>query len=388
MKMEPGDTRAGDNGASMKQGAAISGTAHAVILALVLWGADFFSASDTVPLAATDVTIIDATEFMASLSTAPVVPSEGPADLSPPADPDSAPDAPAAEAEPDRTVPASSPPPRRPPSDEVPDIIVPPPAIDVPSEDVGSSIAEVAVPDEMPFEAPTPESPPSTEPVIATAPAPAELPAPAPEAPPLPEPEPAPVSEPEPEEAEPEAEAPAEIEAPPGPAPETAALPIAKPADLAAAARAAAAAAAAAEEEEATRTATTEPEPAPATPEPTTAPAAGSSRVQGPRLSLNEVRGLSVDVGRYFIYNGNRDPSLRLIVRVSFSEAGQVTDGPTLRSREGGDANAQNALFRAARSAIIRAAADGVFARLPREKYGSWRTIDFVVTPGGVQGTT
>lgn len=386
MKMERPETQ--DD--SMKRGAAISGTVHTLLIAVALLGADFFSSDDSVPLAATDVTIIDATEFMAQLSAAPIVENDGPADLSEPADPDAAPIVPTAEAQPDRTAPVSAPPPRRPPADVVPDIAVPPPPRDVPTERVAPSIAENPVPDEMPLQAPEPESPPSTEPVIAAAPEPTQDTSPVPVPPPLPEPVPAEQPQPEPEEQpepDPDSTAAAEIAAPAGPDPVEARLPVAKPAELAAAARAAAAAPAPEQPEPAPETTVATADPAPAAqPEATPAPAGGNRRTG--RLNDREVRGLSVDVGRYMTQGRELDPSIRLIVRVRFSQDGRLIEGPELRSQSGGTPGAQNALFGHARRAIIRAANDGVFAKLPQEKFDSWERLEFVVTPQAFQAGT
>ncbi len=386
MKMD----RPGADAEGIRRGAIVSGTAHAALLALALWGADFFAPRDAVPLVATDVTIIDATEFMASLSTAPIVPNEGPAELSPPDPSESVPETPEAEALPSTAVPMSSAPAPRPPEDKRPEIVLPPPPLVVPSERVAPSIAEIPVPDQMPFEAPTPESPPSTETMTAAAPRAAVLPAPAPAPPPLPEPVPAEQPEPEPEpeleEPDPASPAPAEIEAPEGPAPRVATLPVAKPADLAAAARAADAAAPppAPETPTETRTATAEPTPASSTSE--TPSTGGSTAVRGPKMSLSETRGMSLSIKKYLVYNGDvSDRSLMVVVRVGLSEDGRIISGPSLRKDGGSNANARKALYSAAVRALKRAEAAGEFRKLPREKYEAWKVIDFVFTPEGVK---
>jgi hypothetical protein len=67
----------------MKQGTAISGAMHLGFLALALFGTDWLTGRDSAPLVVTEVELIDGTNFEAALSTAPVVPNEGPAELAP-----------------------------------------------------------------------------------------------------------------------------------------------------------------------------------------------------------------------------------------------------------------------------------------------------------------
>jgi hypothetical protein len=171
----------------MRNGATVSGAMHLGFLALALFGTDFFAARDPAPLAVTEVELIDGVDFEARLSTAPLVPSKGPAEL--------APEAPG-EVEPiDLTTPdvtidvpempilalAEATP------DEAPDLAalaIPPPPTVVPNEPSRPSIAVIPSPDSMVRQAAEPESPPATEPVQALAAAPVPEPAPRP-APPL-----------------------------------------------------------------------------------------------------------------------------------------------------------------------------------------------------------
>src|SRR5690625_4179266 len=107
--------------------------------------------------------MISGSDLDAMLSTAPVVQSDGPAELSPPAPgeqltaSDSAPDE--VEESPAATELASvAPPAPRPaaPLPEEPVADIPPPPIDIPSEAPVPTIAEVPSPDPLPEQAPTP----------------------------------------------------------------------------------------------------------------------------------------------------------------------------------------------------------------------------------------
>ena len=75
----------------IKTGATVSGAMHLGFLALALLGTDFFANRNPAPLAVTEVELIDGADFEAALSTAPVVPNQGPAELAPQALSDVAP---------------------------------------------------------------------------------------------------------------------------------------------------------------------------------------------------------------------------------------------------------------------------------------------------------
>ncbi|MHA1527856.1 MAG: hypothetical protein ACTSVG_02460, partial [Alphaproteobacteria bacterium] len=175
----------------MKTGATVSGALHLGFLALALFGADFFADRDSAPLAVTEVELIDGSDFEARLSTAPVVPNEGPAELAPQTSSDVEP---IDLSIPDVTIDV----PEMPiltvteaPPDEAPDftdLAIPPPPTVVPTEAPRPSIALIPSPDPLRRQAAEPESPPATEPLRALAAAPA--PEPAPRAAPLLEPDP------------------------------------------------------------------------------------------------------------------------------------------------------------------------------------------------------
>ena len=57
----------------MKHGATISGVMHLGFLALALFGTDWLTGRDSLPLVVTEVELIDGTNFEAALSTAPPV---------------------------------------------------------------------------------------------------------------------------------------------------------------------------------------------------------------------------------------------------------------------------------------------------------------------------
>ena len=184
----------------MKLGTTISGVAHAGIIAFAVWGVDWLAGEPQEPLTFTEIELVDGTDFDAALSTAPVVPSEGPAELSPPDDNrDLASDV----AQPEDTAQSAEAPvlsqadaPEEQP--EQPEIAFPPPPTDIPTEAPIPSIAEIPSPDVLNRQSTQPESPQATEVQRAVASLQAPLPSRRPDRPPEPEPEPE-LSEPEPE---------------------------------------------------------------------------------------------------------------------------------------------------------------------------------------------
>ncbi len=167
----------------MKTGATVSGAMHLGFLALALFGMDFFGLRDPAPLAVTEVELIDGVDFEARLSTAPVVPNQGPAELAPQASSDVEP---IDLAVPDVTIDVpempilaetEAPPDERP---DFADLLIPPPPTVVPTEAPRPSIALIPSPDSLPRQAAEPESPPATEPLLALAAAPTPEPAPRP----------------------------------------------------------------------------------------------------------------------------------------------------------------------------------------------------------------
>ena len=390
----------------MKVGASVSGGVHAALLVLLAFGYDWFRDQDDIPFTVTEIEMVDGTEFEAALSTAPVVQSEGPADLAEPAEGQGAPEV---ETTPEETtqqaeapVLAQAPPPE--PRPDAPDIRIPPPPTDIPTEAPVPSIAEIPSPDALDRQAVEPESPPSTEPVSPLQSAPSPVPQPRPLPPPEPEPEPQvaevepepqpqepepqaevqPTPEPEPEQQpEPEATVEAQPEAPEGPAPRVARLPIAKPADLAAAAEAARKAEQQAieqaEAEARERQAAAQPQPQ-QQPQPQTQ-SGGSQSQFAAKLTRGERNALRLGIKKYYVYNGDRsDRSLQVIIRVKLREDGTIIGKPAQRSAKGGNAQSQRALFNAGRRALIRAAASGEFRRLPRDKYQRWKVLNFRFT--------
>ena len=171
----------------MRTGAAVSGAMHLGFLALALFGVDFFGSRESAPLVVTEVELIDGVEFEARMSTAPVVPSEGPAELAPQASSEAEPielsipdvtiNVPAMPILPEFEAPADEPP-------DLADLPVPPPPVVVPHEAPRSSIALIPSPDPLPRRSAEPESPSATEPLQPLAAAPTPEPAPRPAVPP------------------------------------------------------------------------------------------------------------------------------------------------------------------------------------------------------------
>lgn len=392
----------------MKLGATISGGLHGVFLLAVVFGLDWFSDRDELPLTVTEIEMVDGADFEAALSTAPVVQSEGPDLLTPPAEGQSAPDdvpqpTDATETAPEQVL-AEAPSPDEAP--EIPDIIVPPPPTEIPTEAPRPSIAELPSPDALDNQATEPESPPSTEPVQPLASLQTPLPSSKPTPPPQPEPEPVeaepdpqpqepdpteqaePRPEPEPTEQDPlqEPELAQQPEAPEGPAPREARLPLAKPAEKAAAAEAARRQEIAAREAAEREQRQQQQARAPTQQQTQAQSQAGSSnRVQARPLSNGERNALRLGIKKYYNYGGDRsDRQMNVIIRVRLKQDGTIQGKPEKISAKGGSAGAQNALFQAGRRALIRAAGAGEFKRLPADKYGRWKTLNFRFSIDGV----
>ncbi|MEO1492887.1 MAG: hypothetical protein AAFV19_12105 [Pseudomonadota bacterium] len=386
----------------MRTGASISGGLHAALLIAAIFGTDWFSSGSAEPLLITEIEMVDGTEFDAALSTAPVVPNEGPSELSEPAEEVAAPqevDQPedaATETEIAELQPTEPPEPRP----DRPEINIPPPPTNIPTEAPRPSDALVPIIDELDNQAQEAESPPSTEPVQPLA-SRAPVPGPKPTPPPEPEPEPEQEEKPEPVEAqtaEAEAEKPKEPEpepdqrpdpeteiaqtpeAPEGPAPQQAKLPLAKPAELAAAARAASA-----QEQQQVAAAAKPQENA----KPKRGNSGGSTAVKGPKLNRGEKNALRLGIKKHYVYGGDRsDRSLRVTIRVKLNQDGTIDGKPVQRRAKGGTAASQRAVFQAGRRALIKAANAGEFRRLPANKYNRWKVIDVVFTATNIGGVS
>ncbi len=364
----------------MKTGATISGAMHLGFLALALFGTDFFADRDSVALAVTEVELIDGADFEARLSTAPVVPNQGPAELAPQASSDVEPidlSIPDVTIEvPDMPILAET----EAPTDERPDfadLLIPPPPTVVPTEAPRPSIALIPSPDSLPRQAAVPESPPATEPLQPLAAAPTPEPAPKPAPPPEPEPVATETPEPEPDEPrqepEPEAVAEADQDAPVADAPQEARLPVAKPAELAAAARA-----------------SSEPKPVAAAPQPAeepeppepAAPAGGSTSQFASTVTPGEKDALRLGIKDHFTYAGNRsDRSLQVTIEIRLGRDAKIIGKPKLLKASGGDEAIQQVLFRAGSRALLKAQNAGEFNKLPPAKYDGWKLIHVTFTP-------
>lgn len=373
----------------MRKGAIISGALHGGFILAAVIGTDWLRQEEE-PFTLTEIAFVDGTEFDAALSTAPIVPNEGPADLSEPAEGESAPSdvetpADANDAPEAPELLASAPPPSRP---DLPDLSVPPPPTSIPTEAPVPSIAEVPSPDVLPDQAAVPESPPSTEPVqpLATQ----QVPQPAPQPTPPPEPEPEVAAEepkPEPEETEPTEVAEAQPDAPLGNAPTEAKLPIARDADKAAAAIAAREAARKAEEQK-----QAEAEPTPAETETTPKPqpekpartAGGSKSTFAQRVTRGEKDALRLGIKRHFVYSGARERGMAVTIAIRVDRSGKITGKPKQLRVSGGSKGAQQALFRAGARALRKAEAAGEFRKLPANKYDAWKLIHVNFTPDNI----
>ncbi|MEL6478010.1 MAG: hypothetical protein AAFR17_11850 [Pseudomonadota bacterium] len=367
----------------MRRGLLLSGAMHGALLIAVVVGTDWLGEDDT-PLILSDVDVIDGAEFDAMISTAPLVPTDALADLNTPETGQDAPEQ--VETPEDLTEAAEAPelstaaaPPAKP---DLSDLALPPPPRDVPVAPAELSIAEVPSPDEVPDQARTPESPPSTEPVQPLASIRPAPPAPKPAPPPEPEPAVAPEPEPEPEEPEPTETAEASPAAPPGQAPREARLPLAKPADKAAAARAARQTAQAKEAERLAKAREQERRTTPRQGN-SNAPSGGQKSAQGP-LNRSERNGLSLGIGRHFTPPPGMDPNVVVLMEVRLSNRGKLQGKPTMLSASGGRAGDQGTLRRNAIGALYDAEKAGVFARLPANKYDRWKRLKFRFSVKGI----
>ncbi|MEM9145568.1 MAG: hypothetical protein AAGC57_05165 [Pseudomonadota bacterium] len=354
----------------MRNGAAISGAMHGGLLLAVALGPYLWPASPPKALALSEVTVVDGAVFDAMLSAAPAPVSDQPDQLTPLPGED-APPAPAqAEPAPERPPIEGVATPDSPQSD-LPVLPTPPPPTTVPTEAARPSIAEVPVPEEVANTAPTPESPPATEPLQPLAAADVPVPGTRPERPPESQPEAAEAPEPPAEPTkQPTEDQLADLEAPTGPAPQQATIPIARPAELAAAAQASR------ETQQAERVSQPAETQRPAKP----------ARIASSRFASQITRGekdaLRIGLKNYFSYAGNRaDRSLFVRIAIGLDLSGRIVEGPELLDAGGATPAVQAALFRSGRSALIRAANGGEFAKLPVEKYEAWRVIHVTFTP-------
>ena len=348
------------------------------ILALAMFGPWLFRLDDARPLNVTSVELVDGTNFEAMLSTAPVVPNEGPMEMMPKPETEapvfdlSTPDMTLQVPEMPLLSQTETPPDQRP---DFSDLLIPPPPVVVPTEAPRPSIALVPSPDPLKRQAETPESPPSTEPLqpLASAPPP---PDPAPRPAPPPEPEPVAADEPQPEpekpaeKPEPEAVVEAQPDAPIDAAPQEARLPVARPAKVAAASQASG-----------------KPEPVAAAPKPKdeskpAKEAGGSTSQFANTVDRGDKDALRLGIKRYFVYNGNRaDRSLKVTLEIELSPDGRIIGGPTMISASGGDEASQKALVLAGERALKKAAVFGEFAKLPPDKHPAWKLIHVTFTP-------
>ncbi|MEM8790494.1 MAG: hypothetical protein AAGE80_02665 [Pseudomonadota bacterium] len=367
----------------MRNGAIISGSMHGIAILAVILGTDWLHAEDDTPFQVTEVSLVDGEVFDAINSTAPVVQSEGPADLSDPENSDATPDASETA---DESVTASetsvlawnTPKPEAKP--EKPEIALPPPPTDVPTEAPRISIAELPTPDILPEQAKEPESKPTTEPLQPLASA-QQAPDPAPEPLPLPEPLPEEAEKPEerPDETDPETEvAEAQPDAPESLAPEESRIPVAKPADRPASAPPASKT----EQAEAQPPASQEEPKAAETPEDTRP--SGSQSVFAQRVTRGEKDALQLGIKQYFVYNGSPDRRLWVKIAIEVDRSGRIIGQPKLLEAEGGTEQSQRALFASGRRALIKAENAGEFAKLPANKHDAWKLIHVRFTPNAI----
>jgi len=374
----------------------ISGAGHAGLIGWLLLGSVFMSEPE--PFEVTEVAVISNEQFAAL--------SAPPAGAAPETAPDVIAPAPPVVAEPDLSVPAPEVPPELAPTP------VPTPEI---AADAAPVVTQVAPPPQAEVTDTAPEiTPPAPDQVVLlpeVSPRPTPRPAPrvAPEAV-APPPEDLPLAEqdspPVSESAEAETPAPTEEAAArpeaatnivsesadvPSGALDTSPRPRSRPAQLAVAP----AAVAPAPENPAPETPAAE-TPAPATqtaaPTPDTSAAvdaalaealggAASNAPVGPPLSQGERDALRVAVQDCWVVDvGSQAANVTVTLAMSMARDGTVeTNSLRLLSASGGDAQAAEVAFQAARRAILRCQKDGY--DLPDEKYAQWREIEMTFNP-------
>ena len=100
-------------------------------------------------------------------------------------------------------------------------------------------------------------------------------------------------------------------------------------------------------------------------------------------MSFRDREALRVGIKSYFsppqgLQNAD---NLAVTIRVELSEAGKIVGKPQVRRPKGRLDAQHNALMRAGMRALVKSAARGVFAKLPKDKYARWRLVDVTFTP-------
>ena len=111
----------------------------------------------------------------------------------------------------------------------------------------------------------------------------------------------------------------------------------------------------------------------------------GTSRVAG-RVSFRDREALRVGIKNEFNppRGGANEENLAVVIRIELTDAGKIVGKPKLIKPKSPN-GAERALMRAGVRALVRSAAKGVFARLPKDKYASWRVIRVTFTPKEIQ---
>ncbi len=406
----------------MKAGAGISGTAHAALIAMAIFGGELFAREDPIPLKFAEVELMSGAEFEAAQSSSPEFNADLPsalqlleaaedvadvkqAELNTPSTLD-APDAPDAPETGEAVRPLEEPPAQV----EIADVgsqpaapLAPEGDIIIASNETSPDIAPIAdtplttspAPSSRPRAPEVDTSAPDSEPEPQVAEVARPEPASSPEAevtPPEPEPEQvvaaaptvttpsSPTSpqidtsspKPEPDPVEPpKEEGVVAEEDPETPAPKVAPPPPRKPTNVAEAKRA----------ERLAREAAKKPESG-ATKSAEAPKSTGTSKTVG-KVSFRDREALRVGIKSYFSPpQGLRNAdNLAVTIRVELNQAGEIVGKPEVRRPKGRLDAQNNALMRAGVRALRKSAASGVFSRLPKDKYARWRLIDVTFTP-------
>jgi hypothetical protein len=374
----------------LRAGWYISGAGHIALIVVVLFGG-LFASEAVQEVTVAEVSVMTEAEFAALMprASAPDIASDAP-EVTPPAQAEAAPEAPAEDAAPEVSAPAPVDVPETPeePAVDIPEplpqaaIIEDAPPVQLPPTDIdGSAPVPDAVAAPAPRVAPVPQVAPP--PVVEAAPEVVEDTAPAPEE--LPEE----VAEEEPEPAAPEAASDrtvTEAEEQKEYAPASSMRPRSRPAQPVRTAE--------------TPRETPQETPRETPPEPAEDPVAAAvaaavaeanaptpqaSAPSGPPLTGGEKDALRVAVSSCWNVGSLSTEALAttVIVAVSMQETG-VPDSGSIRmiSFSGGTEAGARQAFEAARRAIIRCGARGF--PLPVDKYSQWRDIEMTFNPEGM----
>ena len=107
--------------------------------------------------------------------------------------------------------------------------------------------------------------------------------------------------------------------------------------------------------------------------------------VETPPLTRGEVSALRLSIKKYYVCGQCRKADGTVVrIALDLNPDGSIEGRPQQVGATGDDPAARDAIFRAGRRAIMRAAHAGAFEHLPTEKYDRWKRIIFKFTTEGL----